>query len=171
MYSQTPINSKTIISASLEIMAKWLAILGGVVLVLVLLMVCTSVSFRAVGLMPIQGDFELLQVGLAVVVGSFLPWCHSQGNNMFIDFVTTRLSRRNQNKLDAISGLLVSIMLALIAWRTGAGAFASYVSGEVTMIRGFPIWVSYLLMVPGLCLTSLLALDISIRRWRDTRSV
>ena len=130
-------------------------------------MVCTSIALRASGFNPIQGDFELLQVGLAVSVGAFLPWCHLKGGNIFVDFVTARASNRTQRRLDAVAGVLVCIMMALVAWRAGAGALAAKASGEVTMIRGFPLWISYLFMTPGLALTSLVALEVAWRRWKE----
>ena len=145
------------------------ALFGGTVLVGLALMVCASIVLRATGFSPIQGDFELLQIGLAVAVGGFLPWCHLKGSNIYIDFVTARASTRTQQRLEAFAGLLVAIMMALVAWRAGAGALAAKASGEVTMIRGFPLWISYMLMTPGLVLTSLVALNIAWQRWKEAR--
>jgi TRAP-type C4-dicarboxylate transport system permease small subunit len=156
------------VSRSISTLAAMSAIFGGTVLVGLALMVCASVALRASGFNPIQGDFELLQVGLAISVGTFLPWCHLKGGNIIVDFVTARASRRSQRRLDAIAGILVALMMALVAWRAGAGALAAKASGEVTMIRGFPLWISYLLMTPGLALTSLVALDVSWRRWKES---
>jgi TRAP-type C4-dicarboxylate transport system permease small subunit len=129
MQNANGLTSKTIFSDAIDIAASWLAMFGGIVLLGILVMVSVSISLRALGMMPIQGDFELLQVGLAIVVGSFLPWCHAHGGNMFVDFVTKTLPTRRQCQLDAIAGLLVFIMLSIIAWRSGAGAIASKASG------------------------------------------
>lgn len=169
MQTQEPLAS-TFLSRPLAALCAISALFGGTVLVGLALMVCGSVALRATGFTPIQGDFELLQVGLAVAIGGFLPWCHLKGGNMFVDFVTARASTRTQRYLDAFAGLLVATMMALVAWRAGAGALAAKASGETTMIRGFPLWVSYLLMTPGLALTSLVALDIAWRRWKEAAS-
>ncbi len=166
MHSQQTIAS-TALSKPLGTLCAISALFGGSVLVGLALMVCTSVALRATGFSPIQGDFELLQVGLAIAIGGFLPWCHLKGGNIFIDFVTARASTRIQRYLDAFAGVLVAIMMALVAWRAGAGALAAQASGEVTMIRGFPLWVSYLFMTPGLALTSVVALEIAWRRWKE----
>lgn len=162
--------ANTPLSRLLGALCAFSALFGGIVLVGLALMVCTSVALRATGFSPIQGDFELLQVGLAIAIGGFLPWCHLKGGNIYIDFVTARASTRTQRYLDAFAGILVAIMMALVAWRAGAGALAAKASGEVTMIRSFPLWVSYLLMTPGLALTSLVALDIAWRRWQEARA-
>lgn len=166
MHSSQTIAS-TPISRPLGTLCAISALFGGAVLVGLALMVCISVALRATGFNPIQGDFELLQVGLAIAVGGFLPWCHLKGGNIFIDFVTARASTRTQRYLDAFAGVLVGIMMALVAWRAGAGALAAKASGEVTMIRGFPLWISYLLMTPGLALTSLVAFEIAWRRCKE----
>ena len=155
------------LSRTISTLAAMSALFGGTVLVGLALMVCASVALRATGFNPIQGDFELLQVGLAVSVGTFLPWCHLKGGNVIVDFVTARAARKTRRRLDAIAGILVAIMMALVAWRAGAGALVAKASGEVTMIRGFPLWISYLLMTPGLALTSLVALDVSWRHWKE----
>jgi TRAP-type C4-dicarboxylate transport system permease small subunit len=155
------------LSEVLGILCALSALFGGTVLVGLTLMICTSIALRASGFNPIQGDFELLQVGLAIAVGGFLPWCHLRGSNISIDFVTARTSQRTQRRLDAFAGILVAVMMALVAWRAGAGALAAKASGEVTMITGFPLWISYMLMTPGLALTSLVALEIAWRRWRE----
>ena len=155
------------LSRMISTLAAMSALFGGTVLVGLALMVCASVALRATGFSPIQGDFELLQVGLAVSVGTFLPWCHLKGGNVIVEFVTARAARKTRRRLDAFAGILVAIMMALVAWRAGAGALVAKASGEVTMIRGFPLWISYLLMTPGLALTSLVALDVSWRRWKE----
>jgi TRAP-type C4-dicarboxylate transport system permease small subunit len=162
-----PLTTSTPLSGVLSVLCAVSALLGGTVLVGLTLMICASIALRATGFNPIQGDFELLQVGLAIAVGGFLPWCHLKGGNISIDFVTARASVRTQRRLDAVAGILVAIMMALVAWRAGAGALAAKASGEVTMIRGFPLWVSYMLMTPGLALTSVVALEIAWRRWRQ----
>ncbi len=166
MHSQETIAS-TPLSRPLAALCAVSALFGGSVLVALALMVCARIALRATGVSPIQGDFELLQVGLAIAVGGFLPWCHLKGGNIYIDFVTARASTRTQHRLEAFAGVLVAIMMALVSWRAGAGALAAKASGEVTMIRGFPLWISYLLMTPGLALTSLVALEIAWRRWRE----
>ena len=50
------------------------------------------------------------------------------------------------------------LMLLLLAWRTGVGGLNAFQSQTTTMMLGFPEWVVYLLMVPALALTALIAL-------------
>ena len=49
-------------------------------------------------------------------------------------------------------------MVALLAWRSAAGALAVREAGETTMILGLPMWISYGALAPGLALTAVIAL-------------
>ena len=60
-------------------LAEWLAYVGGLLLTALALMVVVSVSGRALlklGLGPIPGDFEMVEMATAIVVFFFLPWCY-----------------------------------------------------------------------------------------------
>ncbi|HWQ37292.1 MAG TPA: TRAP transporter small permease [Burkholderiales bacterium] len=151
-------------------LAAWAAIVAGAILAAIAGMVVTSVALRALGLAPVQGDFELVQVGLAACIALFLPWCQLRGSNIIVDFFTTRARIRTQRRLDAFAALLVALMMALVAWRAAAGAFSAHQSGETTMILGFPIWWSYAAMTPGLALTAVVALFCVWRAWREGTS-
>lgn len=58
----------------LERLAQGLAIVGGLALTGVALMSLYSVVMRNLVGAPIQGDFELAQMGCAVSVAAFLPF-------------------------------------------------------------------------------------------------
>ena len=105
----------------LEHAAKALAIAGGLVLTGVTLMSLYSVVMRNLAGAPIQGDFELVQMGCAVAVAAFLPFTQLRNGNVFVDFFTARASDRTKARLDGAGALLVGLALALIAWRTGVG--------------------------------------------------
>ncbi len=139
--------------------------MGGVVLTGILGMSVASIVPRTLGFQPILGDYELVQVGLAVCVAMFLPWCQLKGGNIIVDFFTARLRARSQRRLDAFGALLFALMMALIAWRLTAGAAALVDTGETTMLLGFPLWIAYALMVPGFALTALAALDTAWKAW------
>ena len=103
---------------------------------------------------PIQGDFELVQVGCAVAIAWFLPWCQLARANISVDFFTARAAGRTQRTLDAAGGLLLAAAMALLAWRTGAGTLAMKASGEFSMIMGIPLWYAYAAMTPGFALAA-----------------
>lgn len=127
-----------------------------------------SVVLRALTGQPIQGDVELTQYGIALAISLGIPWCQWRGANLIVDFFTQRLSARTQQRLDAAGSLLIALMFALLAWRTGAGALAVHAAGETTMIRELPAWWAYAALAPGLALAALVALVQAGAAWRGT---
>jgi TRAP-type C4-dicarboxylate transport system permease small subunit len=137
------------------------ALAGGVILAALTLMVMVSVGGRALG-RPIQGDFELVQVGAAVAIAFFLPYCQWRRANIIVDFFTTRTSPRVQALLDAFGAALYALVLGIIAWRSTAGAVAIKAANETTMIMGVPLWYGYALMAPAFVLAAVVGVYTAI---------
>lgn len=116
---------------------------------------------------PIQGDFELVQVGCAVAIAFFLPWCQRARGNIIVDFFTARASKRAQRSLDAAGGLLLAAAMALLAWRAGAGTLDMKAGGEVSMIMGLPLWIAYAAMTPAFALAAAAGLHAAWRDWKS----
>jgi TRAP-type C4-dicarboxylate transport system permease small subunit len=167
MKTAAPEGSPQVAARLMQALAAWAAMVGGAILASLAGLVVTSVCLRALGLQPVQGDFELVQVGLAAAIALLLPWCQLRGGNIIVDFFTTRARIRTQRRLDALAAVLVAAMMALVAWRAAVGAISAQQNGETTMILGFPIWWSYAAMTPGLALTSVVALFCAWRAWAE----
>jgi TRAP-type C4-dicarboxylate transport system permease small subunit len=150
-------------------LAACAALLGGAVLTAIALMSVASIVLRSVGMQPIQGDFELVQVGLAICVTLLLPWCELQGGNITVDFFTARMRKGWRRLLDAAGCALFALIIALVAWRTVAGAAALKAAGETTMLLGVPLWIGYASMTPGLVLTAVGALYRAAVAWSEAR--
>lgn len=136
----------------------WFAALGAMVALAVAIMTTASVLGRALLHMPVPGDVELTQMGIALAISLGLPWCQLRGSNIIIDFFTQKLPLRSQRLLDAAGALLLVVMYGLLAWRTAAGAISVQQSYETTMILGLPMWWAYAALAPGLALAALIAL-------------
>ena len=162
----TSTNRPAVKPALIAKLAALSAFAGGAILTAITLMAVTSIILRALGFQPIQGDFELVQVTLAGCIALMLPWCQLQGGNLTVDFFTARLRITRQRRLDAMGAVLFALVMALVTWRTGAGAIAAKASNESTMILGFPLWIGYLAMIPGLLLTVFAALHTARTAWK-----
>ena len=101
------------------------ATIGGVVLVAIACVTVVSVIGRAFFSHPILGDVELVQLGCAVVVASFLPYTQFRQANIIVDFFTTGASEQTQSKLDAFGTLLYTLVMGLIAWRVAVAVWIS----------------------------------------------
>jgi TRAP-type C4-dicarboxylate transport system permease small subunit len=141
----------------LEILAKFCAILAGLLLTFITLMTCVSIVGRETIGTTISGDFELSGVAAGAAIALFMPWCQFKRGNIFVDFFTNKASASTQNKMERFGALLLAVVMALVAWRTVLGGLNAYSSNSGTMLLGFPEYVVYCAMVPPLVLTALIA--------------
>jgi TRAP-type C4-dicarboxylate transport system permease small subunit len=142
------------------------AVMGGVVLIAMALMTVVSVIGRAWFSAPILGDVELVQLGIAVCIASFLPYTQFERSNIIVDFFTTRASNRARGRMDGLGTLLYTLVMALVAWRVFVGGAWSRESQETSMLMSLPMWTSYMLMVPGLALSALVGMYQTVLHWR-----
>lgn len=142
----------------LQHVAQAFAWLGGLVASAVAVMTVVSIIKRATGFMPVQGDVEITQFGIALCISLCLPWCQLQKANIIVDFFTQRLAARSNHWLDALGALLLALMCGLLAWRTSVGAMGAREVSETSMILSLPMWWAYASLAPGLALSALVAL-------------
>ncbi len=149
----------------IERLCEWVALAGGVVLVAIALMSAVSIVGRALFSVPIQGDYELVQMGCAIFVACCLPAAQIRYANIIVDFFTTRASPATQASLDAIGALVLACVMGVVAWRTGVGLVDIRQSGQTTTILGVPTWYTYAGMMPGLVLASVAGLYCAAEQW------
>jgi TRAP-type C4-dicarboxylate transport system permease small subunit len=133
-------------------MAEWLALLGGVVLVALTVMVVASISGRAlvsVGLGPVPGDFELVEVGVAVAIFFFMPWCYIKAGHATVDLLYMHMGQGGQRVIQVISDLLMLLVWLVLVWQLGLGMLEKKEYMETTFILQMPIWWGYALCFAG----------------------
>jgi TRAP-type C4-dicarboxylate transport system permease small subunit len=116
------------------------------VLCLLILMTSASIAGRALidlGLGPVPGDFELVEAGIAFAVFAFLPICQLRAGHATVDVFTSALPDGVNRVLLAVWEVLATVVLALIAWRLGAGLVSKVGNGETTFLLQFPVWWAY----------------------------
>ena len=138
------------------------ALLGGVLLLGIALMSTWSAAGSFLFSRPQQGDFELVEMGVAVAVFMFLPYCQLTDSNVTADIFTARASPRTVIRLQVLSAVIALAFGAVLLWRMYAGLldYRQYV--ETTTILRIPIWYAYLPVLASLALL-LVACLISIR--------
>lgn len=144
----------------LEYLAKFCAILAGVMLTGITLMTCASLVGRNADIarLNIVGDFELTGVAAGAAIALFLPWCQIRRGNIIVDFFTAKASERTNAALDRFGALLLGLAMALLAWRTSIGGLNAWSTQAGSMMLGFPEWIVYTAMVPPLVLTAVIGL-------------
>jgi TRAP-type C4-dicarboxylate transport system permease small subunit len=148
----------------LKLISHVMGLAGAFVALSLSLMTTLSVASRALFNSPINGDIEIMQMGIALAISLCLPWCQWRGANIIVDFFTQNLSQRKRSLLDGLGCLLLVVMYCLLAWRTGAGAIAVKDAGETSMIISLPMWWAYAALAPGLAIAACVALAQAVLR-------
>lgn len=138
--------------------ARVLALAGGFLLLGLTVMSVGSIVGRWLFGRPVLGDFELIQMGCAVAVSAFLPWCQARRHHVIVDFLTQQLSPRAKSALDALGGLLLALAAGVITWRMALGMVELRTTRETSMLLGVPTWLAYAGMLPSFALLALVAL-------------
>lgn len=146
----------------LEQLAKFCAILAGVLLTGITLMTCGSLIGRNTTGDSIVGAFELTGVAAGAAIALFMPLCQVRRGNIIVDFFTARLRPEANARFDRFGALLLAAIFALLAWRTTLGGLNSHSSNSETQIMGFPEWIVYATMVPAFVLAGLIALHQAV---------
>ena len=152
---------------ALGALAKFYAILAGVLLTAITLLTCASLIGRNTVGITLAGDFELTGVVAGAAIALFLPICQLQRGNIIVDFFTAKASSQTNQRLDRLGALLMALALGLMAWRTTVGGLSAWGNKSGTMMLGFPEWIVYICLVPPLVLTSLIALWQAIYGFDD----
>lgn len=143
---------------------RLLATAGGLVLVGFALMTVVSVTRRYLFGEPIYGDFEMVEVGCAISVFAFLPYCQLHRGNVVVDFFTLRSPARLRAMLDAMGSLIYAAIAGLLTWRLTLGGYDMWRYGEETMVLGLSRWWGF---IPIVAATLLLCLVCLYTTWRS----
>jgi TRAP-type C4-dicarboxylate transport system permease small subunit len=129
------------IPAAAEWLARALAILGGLALLAVTAL--TGRAFTRQGLGPVPGDFELVEALTAFAVFAFLPWCQLKRGHATVDVFTRLLPPRANRLIDLACEVLMTMVVALIAWRLWHGMLDKMRYHETSFILQFPLWWAF----------------------------
>ncbi len=148
----------------LEHAARWLAVLGGLLMLVVAVLSTASVVLRWATTQPIQGDFEYVSIGGGLAVFLCLPWGQARGANILVDSFTTKAPAWFNRGLDGLWSLVYAGFCALLAWRMTLGAFDTINSHTVSMVLGLPYGWAMLLAAGCFAVTAAVTLATLRRR-------
>ena len=137
---------------------RYWAYIGGALVFAIVMVNVYSIVGMVLFRRPFPGVYEIVQVGTAVAMFMFLPYCQITGSNVTADVFTTRLRRRTVVRLGGLGALLGLAFALFLLWRMGSGLNDVYVYRETTAIYQFPIWVAYVPILASLVLLSLAAI-------------
>ena len=121
-----------------------LALIGGLFLIVVTALTILSVVGRTGFNMPILGDSEIVEIGVAYAIFSFLAYCQMRGANVIVDFFTARAPAAVRNGLDAASNLAFAAVVCILTWRLALGGIETFQRDDFSMFLQIPVWWGYL---------------------------
>jgi TRAP-type C4-dicarboxylate transport system permease small subunit len=133
-------------------LARWTAIVGGLVLVALTLMVVASVAGRAMiglGLGPVPGDFELVEVGVGIAIFFFLPWCYLRGGHATVDLLYMHMPVWFKRSVDTFSDVAMLLVWLVLTWKLWEGMLEKKEYMETTFILQMPIWWAFAFCLVG----------------------
>ena len=164
-----------------------MAVLGGVVLCALIVLICVSILGRtlntvlysdaiqylmpafaewaiATGIGPVQGDFEVVEAGMAFTIFAFIPYCHITQGHASVDIFTNWWSERAQRVLRMIIDILFAIVLVIIAAQLESGMQSKLRTGQTTFLLQFPIWWAYAFSLAGAIAAALVGVYMAFVR-------
>jgi TRAP-type C4-dicarboxylate transport system permease small subunit len=168
---------------AMKALARALALAGGAVLLGVIGVTCASILGRqvagvlngtllqanapelaqallAIGIGPVVGDYELVELGMAVAIFCFLPYCHLTMGHARVDLFLSRRDSAAPRLLAAMTEALFAIALTLIAWRLAVGTLGRVGSGQTSYLLQVPLWFPYALAVAAACIAVAASLSV-----------
>jgi TRAP-type C4-dicarboxylate transport system permease small subunit len=146
--------------------ARVTAIVGGLVLMVLVALTTLSIIGRTInktmhsdfavstlgslaqriidmGFGEINGNYELLEAGVAFAIFSFFPICQLYNNHATVDVFTSGLSPRALRILRAFWEIVLSVTIIFITWRLYEGMLRYVGNNETTLFLQMPVWWSY----------------------------
>lgn len=167
--------------------ARGMAIIGGGVLSLLILLTCVSIAGRSLngilhgsfmesiapgfsrwlidlGVGPVNGDFELVEAGVAFAIFAFMPLCQITAGHASVDIVANMLPRGVNRFLRMLIEVTFGAVMVLIAWRLYEGMLSKMGYGETSFLLQFPVWWAYAASLFAAVVAAIVALYMSCVR-------
>ena len=172
--------------------ARLMAFAGGAVLVCLVILTCVSIIGRLLNTMghspfvetylsflapflkgfgPINGDFELVEAGIAFAIMAFVPLCQLGRGHATVEVLTSMMPVSLNRLLAFIWEIVFAFVMFVIAWRLYVGTTDKMRYGETTFMIQFPVWWGYAACTFAAVVAFLVSLWSVWLHFRDLRDV
>ena len=168
-------------------LSRLMAILGGAVLALLIVLTCISIAGRllngffhgafmqsmapgfadwaiAAGVGPVTGDFELVEAGVAFAIFAFIPLCQITAGHASVDVFANLFPAGVNRFLRMVIEVVFAAVLGLIAWRLYDGMLSKQSYGETSFLLQFPVWWAYAASLFGAVVSALVSAYVACVR-------
>lgn len=148
----------TLLAAAIRKFVELWALAGGVLLLAIVLLNAASLTGNIFLSQPVPGDFEIVEMGVAVAVFCFLPYCQITGANVSADIFTSGVGPRMIATFGMLGSLVAFGFAILLLWRMYDGLLDYRLYLQVTTIYQIPIWYAFVPILMSLFLLAIACL-------------
>lgn len=124
----------------LEVLAEWMALIGGCVVFVLMVLVAADALGRKLWT-AVPGALEFSEAMMVPAVFLPLMFIQMKREHVFVSAATTHLSIRKQALLDGIAALVGVAVFGLLTWLALEKAYLAWVVGEYRVaLISVPIW-------------------------------
>lgn len=146
---------------------RGVALAGGFAVVAVSALTVISVIGRYTISMPIMGDYEIVEYGIAIAAFSFFAFTHAEDNHLIAEFFSSHMSERTTRVIDSIQNMILFAVLVVLIWRVIIGGFDKFETGDESMFLRMRVWWLHVVGTLGLVLFAWVAFRKIFRRPGD----
>ncbi len=125
-----------------QLIRLW-ALFGGFILIGIILMTAYSATLNLLLSAPVAGDFEIVEMGVAIAVFCFLPFCQLEGANVSVDIFTMKAGPKPVALMSILASAIAVFFASLLLWRMSLGMADYREYEEYTAILSIPIWIAF----------------------------
>lgn len=155
------------IERTLAAVSRRIAEAGGIVILAMMLVAVLDVVLRYVFNAPLSSSYELIQLGMVLVVYCGLAWCGLTGGHIAVNFVGALLDRPRLRWLNALVHGVGAILFLVIAWRSTGEAVKYFASGETTNMLKAPLYPFLAAVAAGALLYAVTLALLSVKALRS----
>ena len=149
--------------ACMGIAARWLCVLAGLVMLLVMALgTGIDVVMRNFGY-GIPGIWEAVTLAMRAMIGLALPFAFFTGSHIAVEYFTDRLSPVWRQLAIVVGTLITFLMVTLLAWKITERMFAVKGYGGLTSDLSIPVYFEWLALAVGPILSVPVVLSLFLR--------
>lgn len=148
-------------------LSQALAWIGSSILILVSIVSVTSIlgrTFSGLGVSSIRGDYEIVEIGVAFAVFSFMPWCYVKGGHVSVDLFWDKLPLVLRKLILILIDFLMLGAWVVMGWQMFIKMQEYYSYQETTFLLNFPLWLAYAINIPLIALGCVVYLFVLLYR-------
>lgn len=130
----------------LQQLVSWLAVGGGLALVVMMVVTCADVVLRSIFNTPIKGTVDLVGITGALTIALSLPYTTAVKGHVAVEYFFLKLGPRGRVVVDTITRVLMIAFFMALGWQSASYGNALRASKQVAPTLEIPIfWVPYVI--------------------------